>query len=88
MAESELVEGDWKERFVFKMVKLEDYSKVLAHLRKVFYREAPFCKLSKFTEVDFDQMDKLVVYYLNQNDNLSFYVEEKSTGKVRLNLFI
>lgn len=78
---AEHVEGDFK-HFVFKMLKPEDYPKALTHLRKVFYKEEPSCKISELGDEEYELIDKYVLFHLNLNDDLSFYVEEKATGKV------
>jgi len=78
---AEHVEGDFKQ-FVFKMATPSDYPKILTHLRKAFYPQEPLCKLAELGEQDFDGMDKFVEEHLNLGDDLSFYVEEKASGKV------
>jgi len=75
------IEGEWK-NFVFKLATKEDHPKILAALRKTYYREEPTCKLFGYTEERADEIDKLVKAYLNLNENLSFYVEDKLTGKI------
>jgi len=77
----EFVEGEWK-NFVFKMATPETYPLILANLRKVFYRDEPLCKLAGYSEEFADEIDKFVLYSLNKHDGLTFYAEEKGTGKV------
>jgi len=75
------VEGDWNE-FTFKIIRKEDYPKVLEHLNNTFYRDEPHLKHFGYTEETALDLDKLVLGALEQNDFLSFCAIEKETGKI------
>ena len=72
--------GEWNQ-FEFKRITPGDYPKILEQLRKTFYRDAAIYKLSELEEPEFKDLDEFILMQLNGNDDLSFYAEDKTSGK-------
>lgn len=79
MAATATVEGIWKD-FVFKMVKPQDYARVLELLRTSFYPNETLCnQFGAFDEIAEDFAETVTCAL---EENLSFLAEHKETGKV------
>lgn len=62
------------------MIQPEDHEKILAHLKDCFYYKA-FYRIGFTKDMD-HEMHLIFVNILNNGSNLSFYAEDKATGKV------
>jgi ribosomal protein S18 acetylase RimI-like enzyme len=78
---AEFVEGEWK-NFVFKMGTPDKYPLIFEQLRSVFCRDEPLNKMAGYSEEFADDIERFARYYMDKNEGLTFYVEEKDTGKV------
>lgn len=77
---SNSVVGEWG-NFVFKMIQPADHPRILQHLKDCLYYRA-FYRIGYTKDLDVE-MDAIFQLVLNDGYNLSFFAEDKATGKVR-----